>query len=249
MNFPSLQSLADQWLLWDQDQATSREIGSLYELAVKSDPSSVDAEGELEKRLRNRIRFGTAGLRGRMQAGFAFMNCLTVIQTSQGIAQYLVASATAPSPLSVIIGYDTRHLSARFARLAANAFKRKGINVLLFEDYVPTPLVAFGVKTMNANAGVMITASHNPAQDNGYKVYQSNGAQINTPVDEHIAKSILENLEPWCGAWDELDVLQKPAHLLPTIREQYCQQLSSRHHMVSLGVYDRIWLTSSGRIK
>jgi phosphoglucomutase len=246
MSSESLEFLAQKWLLWDQDQTTANQIKSLCERDAQSDPSSTDAHAELEKRLRQRIQFGTAGLRGRMQAGFAFMNCLTVIQASQGIAQYLVSSATAPGPLSIIIGHDTRHNSARFARLAANAFKSRGIKVLMFEDYVPTPLVAFGVKTMNASAGVMITASHNPAQDNGYKVYQSNGAQINTPVDEYIAKSILNNLEPWQGAWDESDILQKPAELLPTLREQYGRQLQSRHHLVSLFVFGRVCLTSLG---
>ena len=231
----SLESLAQKWLLWDQDQKTANEITMLCQRAATSSPSANDAQNDLETRLRNRIQFGTAGLRGRMQAGFAFMNCLTVIQASQGLAQYLTTSATAPGILSVIIGHDTRHNSARFARLAANAFRSKSIKVLMFEDYVPTPLVAFGVKLMNANAGIMITASHNPAQDNGYKVYQSNGAQINTPVDEIIAKSILHNLEPWQDAWDESDILQKPAQLLPTIREQYGRQLLSRHHLVSLG--------------
>ncbi len=229
----SLEDLIQQWLRWDKDQTTTSEIRSLCEKQARPGPSSIAAKDELEKRLRNRIQFGTAGLRGRMQAGFAFMNCLTVIQASQGIAQYLISCRAATEPLSVIIGHDTRHNSARFARLATNAFRSRGIKVQMFEDYVPTPLVAFGVKTMNATAGIMITASHNPAQDNGYKVYQSNGAQINTPVDQGIAKSILENLEPWDGAWDELDDSQQPQPLLPAIREQYSRQLLSRHLAVS----------------
>ena len=164
------------------------------------------------------------------------MNCLTVIQASQGIAQYLISCHAATELLSIIIGHDTRHNSARFARLAANAFRSRGIKVEMFEDYVPTPLVAFGVKAMNATAGIMITASHNPAQDNGYKVYQSNGAQINTPVDQDIAKSILENVEPWDGAWDENDILHHPHRLLPAIRQQYSRQLLSRHLAVSVWI-------------
>lgn len=230
----SLEDLTQKWLLWDKDQTTTSEIRSLYEREAQSGRSPIGTDGELENRLRNRIQFGTAGLRGRMQAGFAFMNCLTVIQTSQGIAQYLVSSSVPHRPLSVIIGHDTRHNSARFARLAANAFRTKGIKVLMFEDYVPTPFVAFGVKTMNADAGIMITASHNPAQDNGYKVYGSTGAQINQPVDEYIAKSILENLEPWPGAWDESNIVVDPLNLLRTIREQYSSLLISLNRPVSL---------------
>jgi len=233
MTSQRLEDLTQEWLSWDKDQTTAAEIRSLYEKQSQSGPSSIGAKEELEKRLRNRIQFGTAGLRGRMQAGFAFMNCLTVIQASQGIAQHLLSSRTANEPLSVIIGHDTRHNSSRFARLAANAFRCKGIRVNLFEDYVPTPFVAFAVKRMNADAGIMITASHNPAQDNGYKVYQSNGAQINTPVDQQIAKSIQENVEPWDGAWDESDILQSPPTLLPAIREQYGMQLLSRGYVVS----------------
>jgi phosphoglucomutase len=245
MTSGSLDDLIRKWLLWDKDQTTAAEIRSLSQRKAQAGPSSIDAKDELEKRLQNRIQFGTAGLRGRMQAGFAFMNCLTVVQTSQGIAQYLVSSSSAAKPPSVLIGHDTRHNSARFARLAANAFRTKCINVHMFEDYVPTPFVAFGVKTLNADVGIMITASHNPAQDNGYKVYQSNGAQINTPVDEHIAQSILGNLQPWPGAWDESGNVQDPPNLLATVREKYVRQMLSLHHHVSCLVFDSVRLTSS----
>lgn len=245
----SIEHLVQKWLRWDKDQTTAAEIRSLCQRRAESGPSWTDAEKELERRLQSRIQFGTAGLRGRMQAGFAFMNCLTVIQTSQGIANHLISSSTAADSLSVIIGHDTRHNSARFARLAANAFRSTGINVYMFEDYVPTPFVAFGVKTMNANAGIMITASHNPAQDNGYKVYLSNGAQINTPVDERIASLILRNLEPWDGAWDESEILQQPATLLPLVRERYAQQLLSRHYQVCFSMMARVTLTPPDRFK
>lgn len=243
MNSDSLDDLVQKWLLWDRDTITAAEIGSISERKVQRGPDSTDAEDELEKRLRNRIQFGTAGLRGQMQAGFAFMNCLTVIQASQGIAQYLVSSSTTEAPISVIIGHDTRHNSSRFARLAANAFRSKDIVVHIFEDYVPTPLVAFAMRKLKADAGIMITASHNPAQDNGYKVYQSNGAQINTPVDEHIADSILENLRPWDGAWDGSNILENPPRLLPTMREQYCVQLLSRQPSVGFYLLHRTYLT------
>lgn len=234
MTSESLEDLIQKWLLWDKDQTTGAEIRSLCERGALSGSSAMDAQGELENRLRNRIQFGTAGLRGRMQAGFAFMNCLTVIQASQGIAQHLVASSSSLRQLSVIIGHDSRHNSARFARLAANAFRSKGITVHMFEDHVPTPLVAFGVRFLAVDAGIMITASHNPAQDNGYKVYGANGAQINNPVDEHIAKSILENLEPWEEAWDESDIVLNPPRFLPNIRGQYSTTLMNREHMVGL---------------
>jgi phosphoglucomutase len=229
-----LEDLVQKWLRWDRDPLTSAEIRSLWDSYNEPGSSQcAQAQEELEKRLRKRIQFGTAGLRGRMQAGFAFMNCLTVIQASQGLAQYLVSTAVSVGALSVLIGHDTRHNSARYARLAANSFRIRGVKVHMFEDYVPTPLVAFGVKALNANAGIMVTASHNPALDNGYKVYQSNGAQINTPVDANIANAISGNLEPWEGAWDESDCLKSPPELLPRIREQYGRQLISRQNLVS----------------
>lgn len=218
MPFETTLDLVHRWLTWDMDPSTRVQIETL---AASQDWP------QLEKYLRTRIQFGTAGLRGPMVAGFANINCLTVIQASQGVASYLASSRRGAQ--SVVIGYDARHQSSKFARLAANAFKRKGIEPILFEvrtlrdesstcggsilvvantvtdcpqQYVPTPLVAFGVRHYHADAGVMITASHNPAQDNGYKVYLSNGAQINAPVDQLITASILENQEPWEGAWD-----------------------------------------------
>ncbi|QSS60965.1 phosphoglucomutase [Histoplasma capsulatum] len=167
-------------------------------------------EVELEKRLRKRIEFGTAGLRGRMQAGFSSMNALTVIQASQGLAKFIRRSHQQsleqehPQP-SVIIGRDARHNSKKFAMLAANAFAAEGIRVLWYRSAGPTPLVPFGVLKNREAWGVMVTASHNPARDNGYKVYASNGCQINSPMDAEIADLIEQNLEPWPTAWDAMD--------------------------------------------
>ena len=134
-----------------------------------------------------------------MQAGFSRMNDLTVIQASQGLAEHIVASV--PTNASIVIGYDHRHNSSRFARLAAAAMIQRGIRVYFYTSLVHTPLVPFGVKLLGASAGVMITASHNPAQDNGYKVYWSNACQIISPHDKAIAAAIERNLAPVC--WDE----------------------------------------------
>ncbi|KAI4156465.1 MAG: hypothetical protein LQ340_000281 [Diploschistes diacapsis] len=131
-----------------------------------------------------------------MEAGFARMNCLTVIQTSQGLAEHLLKCSSSNNPLKVVIGYDGRHYSKRFAELAAAAFLEKSFSVIWFRDVVHTPLVPFAVRTQCADAGVMITASHNPKNDNGYKVYVGNGCQINSPQDQAIAKAIMKNLEP-----------------------------------------------------
>lgn len=150
--------------------------------------------------MRNRIAFGTAGLRSKMEAGFNRLNDVTVLQASQGLASYI--SRESPLNLSVVVGHDHRLHSKRFADLTATAFLLSGFKVYYLEsslngsDLVPTPLVPFAVDYFQTAGGVMITASHNPAQDNGYKVYWGNGCQIIPPHDSGIAQSILENLTP-----------------------------------------------------
>jgi phosphoglucomutase len=197
-----IKELAREWLELDQDQTTMDEITKLL------------ADGdtnELENRLRNRIAFGTAGLRGPMQGGFACMNSLTVIQASQGLAEYLLKTEDNVKRRGVVIGRDARHNSEKFAQLTAAAFVAKGIKVWWYEDPSHTPLVPFGVRELDAVAGVMITASHNPAKDNGYKVYWANGCQIIPPHDSGIAESILENLKP--VTWDT-SVVDSPSLLV-----------------------------------
>ena len=165
----NVEALIREWLRLDRDEATRKEILEL----VKQE--NVD---ELEALLGSRLTFGTAGLRARMGAGFSRLNSLTIIQTSQGLARYLIEEENAlATTAGVVVGYDARHNSKKFAQLAAAAFIAKGIKVLWFEDLVHTPMVPFAVKHFHAAAGIMVTASHNPKQDNGYKVYGSNACQ------------------------------------------------------------------------
>ncbi|KAH8727959.1 hypothetical protein GQ44DRAFT_738119 [Phaeosphaeriaceae sp. PMI808] len=171
-----IKDLAREWLELDEDKSTVDEI---YGLLVHGNTA------ELENRLRSRIAFGTAGLRGPMQAGFA---------------SYLLKTEGNVKKRGVVIGRDARHNSEKFAKLTAAAFVAKGIKVWWYETPSHTPLVPFGVRELNAVAGIMITASHNPAKDNGYKVYWSNGCQIIPPHDSGIATSILANLKP--VTWD-----------------------------------------------
>ena len=131
--------LVAKWMAWDLNTSTIEEIASLVE---RGD------EEELKKRLSERIKFGTAGLRGKMQAGFSFMNDLTVIQASQGLVKSVESVFANGAPegveLGVCIGHDARHHSSTFARLAASAFLSRGIPVYLFPVIVPTPLVVCG---------------------------------------------------------------------------------------------------------
>ncbi|KAI9735993.1 MAG: Phosphoglucomutase-3 [Cirrosporium novae-zelandiae] len=152
-----------------QNPETRKEISDLLEAKNNN---------ELERRLRKRIDFGTAGLRGPMEGGFHAMNDVNVAIVTLGIAQYLLDTFDDAKERGVVVGYDIRRNSRRFARITANSFEQKGIHVYWLDDYIPTPFVSFGVDHFSAVAGVMITASHNPAADNGYKLYNENGVQI-----------------------------------------------------------------------
>ena len=157
-----------------------------------------------------------------MGAGFSRLNCLTIIQTSQGLAEHLLSDSPNAATSGIVVGYDARHNSRKFAEHAAAVFMGRGITVWWYEELVHTPLVPFAVRQLKAAGGIMITASHNPALDNGYKVYGSNGCQINTPVDASIATAILQNLEP--KTWGLGDIsLQKP--ILKPMKTEYLQAL------------------------
>lgn len=185
----------------------------------------------LRRLMHPRIAFGTAGLRGRMEAGFASMNTLTVTQASQGFVSYLLSSGGDVSR-GVVIGYDGRHHSLHFARLAAATFVHKGVPVRLFTEVVATPLVPFAVLRYGAAAGLMVTASHNPKDDNGYKVYWANGCQIVSPIDKGIAAAIEAHQEPW--PLDVAALVASPLVSDPTadVAAAYKQSLAERttHH-------------------
>lgn len=210
----------EEWLKWDQNCKTKEEIKS-YLLN--------DEIEKLSTLLLNRLTFGTAGIRGRMGAGNYAVNDLVLIQTSQGLAKYLEQIDDSVQQKGVVIGFDGRHNSLRFAQLSANAFLAQGIKVYLFSTLVPTPFVPFAVKNLSAIAGVMVTASHNPKDDNGYKVYFSNGAQITSPHDRNIQNLIMQNLEPWDSVWtNDPRSDSKCSDPLDMISEKYFSVIKSR---------------------
>ncbi|WP_299493598.1 phospho-sugar mutase [uncultured Shewanella sp.] len=170
-----------QWLKWDCDLTTKNELQVLIDNGN---------EAELMSRFSGRLAFGTAGLRGKVGAGPMRMNRLVVQQTSAGLGMYLMQQIEHVKKKGVIIGYDGRHDSKQFAEDAANVLLAIGIKVYLTNHTAPTPLVAFGVLHLKAAAGIVVTASHNPPQYNGYKVYWENGAQIIAPHDSGIATCI-----------------------------------------------------------
>lgn len=145
------------------------------------------SEKEIEDSFYRNLSFGTGGLRGTIGAGTNRMNVHTVGKASQGLADYLNKSQDNPS---VVIGYDSRIKSDVFAKVAADVFAANGIHVYLWPELTPVPTVSFATRYLHASAGVMITASHNPAKYNGYKVYGSDGCQITTEAAAEILAEI-----------------------------------------------------------
>ncbi|CAN5269771.1 phospho-sugar mutase [soil metagenome] len=181
---------ARAWLAQDPDDETRTELSGLIDEAANGDPAAFD---ELHDRFDGRLAFGTAGLRGAIAAGSNRMNRVLVSQAAAGIAAFLNEKATRGQVPSVVIGYDGRKNSEIFARDSAELFAGAGIRTVLLPRLLPTPLVAFAVRHLNLSAGVMVTASHNPPNDNGYKVYlggADEGSQIVPPSDEQIAAHI-----------------------------------------------------------
>ncbi|MEV8024399.1 phospho-sugar mutase [Microbacterium sp. NPDC080220] len=183
--------VARGWLAQDPDPQTSDELRALIERAEAGDAAAVD---DLHGRFDTRLAFGTAGLRGALGAGSNRMNRVLVGQAAAGFAAYLRERATDEIP-SVVVGYDGRRNSDVFARDSAEIFAGAGLRAILLPRLLPTPVLAFAVRHLGASAGVMVTASHNPPDDNGYKVYlggADDGAQIVSPADAEIAAHIDE---------------------------------------------------------
>ncbi|XP_064190536.1 phosphoglucomutase-2 [Anguilla rostrata] len=198
-----------QWLQFDKNPKTLAAVRAMLK------GGSVE---ELRRCFGARMEFGTAGLRAAM-AGIPACDCqvsLTVIQTTQGLCRYLEQRFSDLKARGVVIGFDARAhpesggSSKRFARLATAVLIGRGVPVYLFSDITPTPFVPFTVSHLKLCAGIMVTASHNPKQDNGYKVYWDNGAQIIPPHDTGIASAIEESLEPWPQAWEDQLVRDSP---------------------------------------
>jgi phosphomannomutase len=185
MKLDELLRQARAWRDEDPDPHTRAELDGL--LATVGD-GRVPEVTALRDRFHTRLTFGTAGLRGEMGAGPNRMNRAVVLRATAGLAAYLADQGHAGEP--VIVGHDARHNSATFAADVAAVLAGAGHPVRLVDRPVPTPLVAFGVRRLGCCAGVQVTASHNPRQDNGYKVYLGDGAQIVPPADAEIEARI-----------------------------------------------------------
>jgi phosphomannomutase len=208
-----LQAAVEAWIADDPDPVDRAELTTLLDHALNGhlvslsdgDPDSLadevmalaaggdpeEAAHQLQDRFAGRLMFGTAGLRGHIGAGPNRMNRAVVRAATSAVAGWLLESASGEqhpggAGLRVVVGCDARHRSAEFADEAARVLAAAGIGVSLLPGPCPTPLVAFAVRHLTAAAGIMITASHNPRTDNGYKLYMSDGAQVIPPVDGEI---------------------------------------------------------------
>lgn len=202
---------AKAWSRLDPNETSAAFVDALVEQAQRGDGAALQ---ELKSLFPDgkRISFGTAGLRSAMKPGPLGMNDLVVLQTAQGLAKFCIqqhehddtTNKSSSCRLCAVVGYDHRAntelqlSSLSFAILTAMVFREAGMDCVLLDGVIATPLVPYSMSQIpNAVVGIMITASHNPKQDAGYKVYWNDGCQIRSPVDKGIADSIMENLEPW----------------------------------------------------
>ncbi len=179
--------LARAWAARDPDPETQAELAALIERARGGDAA---ARADLDERMAGRLEFGTAGIRGVLAAGPQRMNQLQVRDVTAGLAAYLLAEVPDARARGVVVGHDARRKSRQFAEETAAVLAAAGITVWLADTHWPTPVTAYAVRAQGAAAGVMVTASHNPPEYNGYKVYWGNGAQIIPPIDGGIARAI-----------------------------------------------------------
>jgi phosphomannomutase len=177
--------MAEKWLLAEPDEDMRRELQLLLS----------GSDEELEDRFNGRLMFGTAGLRAEVGAGPNRMNRLVVRQAAAGLVDYLLRSVKGSAEAGILIGFDARRKSDVFAIDTARVAAARGMKAMLLPQVIPTPVLAWNITRHGAAAGVMVTASHNPPQDNGYKVYLGSGAQIVPPHDSLISDAI-ESFDP-----------------------------------------------------
>lgn len=173
---------AQVWLDGNYDAETKAEVKKLMDAEDKT---------ELIESFYKDLEFGTGGLRGIMGVGTNRMNIYTVGAATQGLSNYLLSQFPHLPQISVVIGHDCRNNSRKFAEISANIFSANGIKVYLFEDLRPTPEISFAIRHFGCQSGIILTASHNPKEYNGYKAYWDDGAQMIAPHDENVITEVM----------------------------------------------------------
>lgn len=177
----NIRKRAEAWLTDDYDKETQREVQAM--LDAEDTAPLVDA-------FYKDLEFGTGGMRGIMGPGTNRMNKYNVATATQGLANYIKKEFGTESTLKVAIGYDCRNNSSEFAKITADVFAANGIHVYLYSALRPTPMVSYAIRALGCQSGVMITASHNPKEYNGYKAYWNDGAQMIAPHDKNVISEV-----------------------------------------------------------
>jgi len=222
---------AKVWMDGDFDAETRKQVRELAE----SDPA------ELTDSFYRDLEFGTGGLRGIMGAGTNRMNKYTVGMATQGLANYLKMMFSDLSPVRVAISYDSRNNSKYFARVTAEVFAANDFTVYLFDNLRPTPELSFAIRYLGCQSGVMITASHNPKEYNGYKAYWDDGAQMIAPHDENVISEVQKITSigqvRWEGKSENIQIIGKDideAYIMDVMKLRLSPEVISRQR--SLGI-------------
>lgn len=210
---PSIQTRAAHWLKPPYDEETNKLVKELFDAGLYE---------ELTNAFYKDLEFGTGGLRGIMGVGTNRMNKYTIGRATQGLSNYLIKTYPGVQ-VKVAIAFDSRNNSASFAQLVADVFSANNIHVFLFDALRPTPLLSFAVRNLKCHAGVMLTASHNPKEYNGYKAYWSDGGQLVPPHDKNVIKEVDAIVDP-----SQVNYLPIPENITmvdETMDEVYLDQL------------------------
>ena len=221
--------VVQSWLDGNFDEATKAQIRELQ----ANDPVG------LEDAFYRNLEFGTGGLRGIMGVGTNRMNQYTVGMATQGLANYMKANCE--GPLSVCISYDSRNNSPEFAQITANVLAANGIHVYIFDKLHPIALMSYSVRTKKATAGIMITASHNPKEYNGYKVFWSDGAQVTSPVDKDIVAEVAKITDPAMVKFEPGEDFQNADHTLTMIGTENGKTMLIQHNVMTPRPYSRMY--------
>ena len=224
--------VAQSWLNGDFDPETKCKIIELR----NNDPAG------FEDAFYKNLEFGTGGLRGIMGVGTNRMNKYTVGMATQGLANYILKHVQGDD-IKVCISYDSRNNSREFARIAADVLSANGIHVYIFDNIRPTPEMSYAVRKKGAVAGIMITASHNPKEYNGYKVSWSDGGQVTSPVDKEIVDEVAKITDPSqvkfksdlrCGAIDAMGKEMDEAYLSDLLSLSLSPEAAARHSDIKI---------------
>ncbi len=196
---------------------------------------------ELTESFYKNLEFGTGGLRGIMGVGTNRMNKYTVGMATQGLANYLIKSYPMGEEIKVVIGYDSRNNSRYFSEIAADVLSANGCKVFLFEDLRPTPEISFAIRHLNCHSGIIITASHNPKEYNGYKAYWNDGAQLIPPHDKNVVDEALKILDiaqvKFKGIKENISIIGEEidkAYLLEIKKLSLSPEAIKQHHDIKI---------------